>query len=155
MGWQTKKMEEFSREELLSLIETLAKNWLALDGVWFQAVEKSYGLEAALEMDYQAWRRYSSLETKRLMSWLGLPEGEGIIGLRQVLQIRPQSRVNRFEIMTPDDNTLIYCLKECRVQAARKRAGLPHQLGLQPAAGGLCQQGAAVVARAGSDAHRR
>ena len=32
-------LDKLSREELLELIDIYAKNWLALDGVWFQSVE--------------------------------------------------------------------------------------------------------------------
>ena len=38
-------LESLTKEELLDYIEDLSKNWLAIDGTWFQAVEKEYGLE--------------------------------------------------------------------------------------------------------------
>ncbi len=31
-------LERFSKEELIRLIEDYSKNWLAMDGVWFQSV---------------------------------------------------------------------------------------------------------------------
>ena len=33
--------------ELAGLLEDAALNWLALDGLWFQAVEKKFGTEEA------------------------------------------------------------------------------------------------------------
>ena len=32
-------LKELSKEQLLRLIEDYSKNWLAMDGVWFQSVE--------------------------------------------------------------------------------------------------------------------
>ena len=40
-------LQSLSREELLRLIELYAKNWLALDGVWFQSVEQTRGMAEA------------------------------------------------------------------------------------------------------------
>lgn len=31
-------------QECLPLLEDLAKRWLAHDGLWFQAIEKEYGI---------------------------------------------------------------------------------------------------------------
>ena len=40
-------LEEMSREQLIALIELYSKNWLAMDGVWFQSVEKKLGMDEA------------------------------------------------------------------------------------------------------------
>jgi len=34
-----KRVEDLNREELLALLTSAAKNWLAHDGLWFRAVE--------------------------------------------------------------------------------------------------------------------
>jgi hypothetical protein len=34
-------INSLSKEELIKLIEVYSKNWLAMDGVWFQSVEKN------------------------------------------------------------------------------------------------------------------
>ena len=40
-----------SRDELEQLVSIYAKNWLAMDGYWFQAVERKRGMEEAMEHD--------------------------------------------------------------------------------------------------------
>ncbi|MDH7479319.1 MAG: DUF6125 family protein [Syntrophomonadaceae bacterium] len=125
MSFKTRELEDFTREELLEYIGWMAQLWQVLDGVWFMAVEKAYGQETALEMDWQAWKHYSVSETKRLMKWLGLTPGGGIFALRQLLALRPQARLNPCEFIENGENELIYRIKSCRVQAARRRAGLP------------------------------
>ena len=41
-------LERFSKEQLMELIGIYAKNWLAMDGVWFQSVEQKYGMDEAM-----------------------------------------------------------------------------------------------------------
>lgn len=40
-----------SRDELEQLVSIYAKNWLAMDGYWFQAVERKRGMDEAMEHD--------------------------------------------------------------------------------------------------------
>ena len=49
-----KQVEDLSKEELLELIKIYGKNWLALDGVWFQSIEQKYGIEEAVYHDAEA-----------------------------------------------------------------------------------------------------
>lgn len=39
-----KTLEKMERSELIQLIEIYSKNWLAMDGVWFQSVERKFGM---------------------------------------------------------------------------------------------------------------
>lgn len=41
-------LERFSKTELIELIELYSKNWLAMDGLWFQAVEKKFGMQETM-----------------------------------------------------------------------------------------------------------
>lgn len=51
-------LESLSRDQLLELIAIYSKNWLAMDGVWFQSVERKYGMEEAMYHDVEAWRAW-------------------------------------------------------------------------------------------------
>jgi len=44
-------LNSLSKETLIDMLEDSAKNWLAHDGLWFQAVERQYGMEKAIELD--------------------------------------------------------------------------------------------------------
>ncbi len=118
--------ENLSREQLMELCEIYAKNWLALDGVWFQSVEAEHGLDEALRHDANAWRRYTVIEAKRIKTFLNLPERAGIEGLRQALALRFYGLLNLQEITVPDDRTLLYKVITCRVQHARQRKGMAY-----------------------------
>ena len=116
-------IENLDREELLKLIKIYCKNWLAMDGVWFQSVERKLGMDEAMEHDINAWRSFSVIEAKRIKEFLNLPERSGIEGLKQALALRLYANINQDEI-TVQDNVLIYRTLDCRVQNARKRKGL-------------------------------
>jgi hypothetical protein len=117
-------LKHLTREQLEYLLADFAKRWLAHDGLWFQAVEQSYGMEKAIELDAQAWEKFTVLEAGRIMQFLKLEPGGGLPALKQALQFRLYSLVNEQEIVEQDDNCFIFRMKDCRVQAARKRKNL-------------------------------
>lgn len=102
-----------------------AKNWLAMDGLWFQAVEQRYGMDTAIAMDRQVWELFAVIEALRIKERLNLPENGGLDALEIALKNRLIFLLNELEILRPDKNTLLVTTKTCRVQAARKKKGLP------------------------------
>ena len=114
----------FSKEMLIDLLEDQAKNWLAHDGLWFQAVEKQYGMEKAIELDTEAWIRFTQIEAKRIMKRFDIQPRGGIPALEKALQFRLYARINEQSLIEIDQNTLRFEMNDCRVQSARKRKGL-------------------------------
>jgi hypothetical protein len=98
-----------------------AKNWLAMDGLWFQAVEQTYGMDAALAMDREVWEQFAVIEARRIKERLALPENGGLDALEVAFKNRLVSHLNILEIIRPDEKNLIVTIKTCRVQAARTR----------------------------------
>lgn len=117
--------QNMSREELLSVLDMYSKNWLAMDGVWFQSVEKKYGMEEAIEHDENAWRVYTVAEAKRIKEFLHLSDNPGLDGLKRALELRMYANLNTYEISIAG-NVLVYRTVDCRVQTARKRKGMPY-----------------------------
>jgi len=126
MGGQDKilKVEDLSKEELLEIIKDGAKNWLAHDGLWFQAAERAYGMETAMELDRQAWERFTVIEAQSIMKRLKIEPGSGIPALIQALNFRFYAHINQQEVVEVSDNKCIFRMNSCRVQDARKRKGL-------------------------------
>lgn len=119
-------IQSLPKEKLIQLIEDYSKNWLAMDGVWFQSVEKKYGMDEAMYHDMEAWRRYTVIEARRIKQFLNLPEHPGLEGLAQALQLRFYTNVNEADLIWEDNGkVLIYRTRECRVQRARERKGMP------------------------------
>lgn len=116
--------DEMSREKLLELMTNFAKNWLAHDGLWFQAVERRHGLGEAIEADTEAWERFSPIEAARIKQLLGLPERAGLEGLERALELRLYAVLNR-QSAAREGGRLRFYMNQCRVQVARRRKGLP------------------------------
>ncbi|MFO7964829.1 MAG: DUF6125 family protein [Desulfobacterales bacterium] len=114
----------FSRTQLLELMQTISINWLANDGIWFQAVEKKLGMNDAKRCNDTCWTRYSPYEAHRVKHLLNLPEKGGIQALEKALSLRMYAFINQQTLNIVDENTLIFQMNDCRVQAARKRKGL-------------------------------
>ncbi len=120
-----KDLEGLTKEELMDYIEDLSKNWLAIDGTWFQAVEKELGLEKAIELDAAQWKRFTIIEAKRIMRRFNIPENGGISALVKALNYRVYANINVQETVEVSENRCIFRMNDCRVQYARKRRNLP------------------------------
>ena len=113
------------QEEVIQALTDAAKNWIAMDGLWFQAVEQAYGMDAALAIDRQVWEQFAVIEARRIKKRLFLPVNGGLDALEIAFNNWLVSRLNKLEILHPDEKTLIVTTKTCRVQAARERKGMP------------------------------
>jgi hypothetical protein len=113
-----------SKEKLIDMLEDQAKNWLAHDGLWFQAVEGHYGMESAIQLDKEAWITFTQIEAKRIMKLHGIEPGGGIPALKKALQLRMYARLNEQSMVEVSKNELRFEMNDCRVQSARKRKGL-------------------------------
>lgn len=118
-------------ETLRAMLVDFAKNWLAHDGLWFQAVERHHGLDKAIELDAEAWEQFTAIEARRIMALHKLPENGGLEALKTALGFRLYAFINKQEIRNEKqgpDGTLTafdFHMVDCRVQSARKRKGLP------------------------------
>ena len=117
-------LSALTKEELMELIEIYSKNWLAMDGVWFQSIERKLGMDEAMYHDEEAWRRFTVIEAKRIKKCLHLEEQAGLEGLAKALRLRFYANINK-DAVEIEGNTLTYTAMDCRVQTARSRKGMP------------------------------
>lgn len=118
-------LRSLDKEQLLRIISDDAKNWLAHDGLWFQAVEAAHGMEAAIAADRAAWERFTVVEAKRIMDRLGMQPGGGIPALLECLKHRLYARLNAQEATETSEKRAVFVMRGCRVQSTRRRKGLP------------------------------
>jgi len=107
-------------EKIKELIEGLGLNWLAGDGVWFQAVESKHGMMDAKRCNDSCWAWFSPFEAWSIKRLLNLPEQPGIEGLKKALQMRLYAQINVQSIIDESPNSIIFQMNDCRVQSARK-----------------------------------
>lgn len=115
---------DWSRDDLLLLLDVYAKNWLAHDGCWFLAAEEMYGLATAIELDRKSWERFAPAEARRIMQAFGITAG-GLASLEKALGYRLYAMINKQSSRWTLDGALEFRMNECRVQATRRRKGLP------------------------------
>ncbi len=116
-------LKEMPKEQQLQLVDAIAKNWIAQDGVWFQAVEFAYDMNEAKRSNDSTWARFSPFEAWSIKNLLGMEEHPGLEGLARALNFRMYGRLNE-QSCHWEDGALIFEMNNCRVQAARKKNGL-------------------------------
>ena len=127
---QLRDIQDMTREELLGFLEDAALLWLAHDGLWFQAVERRYGTDVGRQCSGEAIAGYSGIEAKRILKRFGLPANGGIPALMQALKFRIYHLINKQDFVEVSEKRCIFRMRECRVQAMRKKkgaSGLPLQ----------------------------
>jgi hypothetical protein len=112
------------KEKLTALIEGLSVNWLAGDGIWFQAVESKYGMLDAKRCNDSCWAWFSPFEAWSAKRMLDLPERAGIEGLKKALALRLYAHINEQSVIDEGPDTILFQMNNCRVQAARKKKGM-------------------------------
>lgn len=111
-------------DELQALLKAVSVNWLANDGVWFQAVEFASGMNNAKRCNDSCWAHFSPLEAWSIRQFLGLDEQPGLEGLKRALGFRLYAAINVQSIIDEGPDAFLFQMNDCRVQAARKRKGL-------------------------------
>jgi len=115
---------EMDDKALTDLKDRAAKNWLANDGVWFQAVEFSEGMNDAKRCNDSCWARFSPFEASSIKRMLGLADDSGLEGLKRALGFRVYAGINTQSIVEETPESFVFQMNNCRVQAARKRKNL-------------------------------
>ncbi|UCD93369.1 MAG: hypothetical protein JSU69_06225 [Candidatus Zixiibacteriota bacterium] len=118
-------LKDLPKEMLLGMLEDFAKNWLAHDGLWFQAVENECGIDTAIKLDAEAWEKFTKIEAGRVMVRHDLPDYGGLEALKKALFLRLYSVLNRQVITEETENSFVFKMVDCRVQSARRRRNLP------------------------------
>ena len=119
-----KPLLELPDEQLNALREAMAVNWLANDGVWFQAVEFTRGMNDAKRCNDSCWGQFSPFEAWSIKRYLKKQEKAGLEGLKKALQFRLYAFINEQSFVDETVNSFVFQMNQCRVQNARKRKGL-------------------------------
>lgn len=122
---ETDVLSKLSKEQLEELVRTYARNMLALDGVWFQSVERELGMDRAHEARRAG---VASLHPNGGTAHQRIPavaRQAGLDGLERALSLRFAAFANRQVELIRESDSLTFRVVDCRVQSARKRKGMP------------------------------
>jgi len=117
-------LANLSEDRLEALLDAMAVNWLANDGVWFQAVEFANGMNDAKRCNDSCWGHFSPVEAATIKTYLGLGPQPGLEGLKRALNFRLYARINTQSFHDEGPDRFVFQMNACRVQDARKRKGL-------------------------------
>jgi hypothetical protein len=117
-------LRSISREILEGMLIDFSKNWLAHDGLWFQAAEERHGIEEAVELDIEAWKTFTRLEAARIMARHGIKADGGLDALKRALQYRMYAVLNEQTITEKTEQSFVFKMVDCRVQSARRRKAM-------------------------------
>lgn len=112
------------KDKLVELIKILGLNWLAGDGIWFQAVESHHGMFDAKRCNDSCWAWFAPFEAWSIKRLLNLPEHPGLAGLKTAFTMRLYAGINVQSMIDEGPSSLLFQMNECRVQAARNSKGL-------------------------------
>lgn len=117
-------LSSMDRETAQDLLTAFCTNWLANDGIWFQAVENTHGMNDAKRCNDSCWSQFSPFEAASIKRFLKLENQPGLDGLKKALHYRIYSCVNEQTVSEETGNSFVFKMVNCRVQSARRRKNL-------------------------------
>jgi hypothetical protein len=113
-------MKNLANETILDLARLSVGR---LDGAWFMAVAKKYGIDAAWETDIEAWKQFSYVVGKNLRKNI-ITEPVWPVSFLDALEITMNLLGIRGRSVSIDGNALIVHVTDCDMQKAIAKAGI-------------------------------
>ena len=113
-------MKNLTNDMLLDLAQL---SLVRLDGAWFMAVAKKYGIEAAWEMDVEASKQFSYVVGKNLRENI-IPEPVWPGSFIDALDIFANLLGTRQRSVLMEGNAIVVRTTDCDVQKAIAKAGI-------------------------------
>ena len=110
---------EHSQIPVEKLVELCSRSSYTLDGLWFTLVEEKFGLDVALEIDEQVWRRLCSVQARRIQKYFPIDEGSSMRNLIKVIELEPLLAIFKPKVVKLTDNRAVLRFTDCPPQKAR------------------------------------
>ena len=116
------KLSKLPKGKIIQLFEVLRRDQRTVDGLWFLAVEKNYGLDRAVEFDAAVWAEIGRINAQRLKKTFNL-ETRGIRGLIEAIGIDPLWLFFNYEVKRLSKTEAVMQFTNCPAQEGRKKMG--------------------------------
>ena len=121
MKWE--EMAQLPRETILTLLNDALHNMLRIDAYWFIGMEKSLGIDNAIKVDEEVWRRFGKIEATQVKNNFKL-NGDGIGTLVKALNLAPTWTLwADLCIEQISDHEAVLQVLKCSSQVERLKAG--------------------------------
>ncbi len=114
---------EYSQIPVEKLVELCSRSAYTLDGLWFTLVEEKYGIDAALEIDIEVWRKLCLVQARRVPKYLPIKESSPMRRLIRVIELDPVLNVFKPKAVELTDERAVLRFTDCPPQKARLRDG--------------------------------
>ena len=115
-------LDSLSREEAVKYLKFLSGLAIAVDGLWFMAVEKVAGFDEALRLDIDVWAGYAPVVVKRIRREFGI-RGKGLEALREVISHDPLWWSMDVRIIEDSAGRLAFEVRDCPSLIAQEKMG--------------------------------
>ena len=105
------------------LVDLCPRSLYTIDGLWFSLIEEKYGLDVALDMDLEVWRRLGLERGWMVLKPFGIKKDSPVQALASMIQVDPMMFVYKPEIVTLTDSKIVFRCTDCPSQKARIRNG--------------------------------
>ncbi len=137
-------LESLSREEAIQYLKFLSGLAIAVDGLWFMAVEKGIGYDRALKMDVDVWVGYARVVVKRIRREFQI-NGTGLEALKEIISHDPMWwSMGEFRIIEDVPGRLAFEVRDCPSLLAMEKMGR-ERLTCEPVEGAYLEALAAAV----------
>ena len=118
------QLQDMSRDMLIDIIHVLGRNWLTVDGLWYQIIERELGPETAVRFDKEMWARQSLAEARRIKKAIGITEkGPLAVAKANLFLTSYFNDKFDFEIKKVGSDRVIQTCIHCAIQERRIEQG--------------------------------
>jgi hypothetical protein len=119
-----KMLAELPMEKLLDFFFLQIRNIWRVDGLYFLAIEKRFGTEAATVIDASVWETMAAIEAKSLQRMFKTGENPDVATIIHLLRKSSWALDQPFRNIDMSDNRATLSIDRCRTQEARLNKGL-------------------------------
>jgi hypothetical protein len=109
---------KLTKEQLIELAKSYGRLALTLDGLWFLGVERTHGIETAIQLDEDVWRQFGKSEAKVIKKFLGINEVTTVEDIAKIFLLTPMFGANG-AIAETKNGKCILSVADCHPQKAR------------------------------------
>ncbi|MBN2079323.1 MAG: hypothetical protein JW838_10175 [Spirochaetes bacterium] len=113
-------MLDVTDEQLLELSQ---KSFVRLDGAWFMAAARTLGIQAAWDLDVEAWKQFSYVMGKNLRKTL-IPEPVWPESLLDAMDVFMRVLDIRGRDIAVENDSIVVRVTDCAMQKAIAKAGI-------------------------------
>lgn len=121
-----KKLEKLDTEDILKLFFLQIRNIWRVDGLYFQGIEKSFGVENAKNIDRDTWKTLAKIEVRDLKKTVEVDKVENMESFMKLLLNTSWAlyQTNKGYYVSEDKKEAVFRVVSCKVQEARVKKGL-------------------------------